>query len=232
MRRLPLILSVLFLTGILLAAPTPGSLSVRGPGDPPVLTLPPDSTVMTTHPLGSVVTYSATASDWKGRRVPVSCTPASGSLFPPGETRVGCSASDRRGRTGTGSFVVTVVAEPALSAPGTPSPAAGEGEPTSGAGVTAPVRMAWQPDPAATYYNLQLFRVSGGSAAQPEKLLSVWPAEARFILERRWTYDGRSQRLTAGSYRWYVWPGYGLRSERRFGPLLQQGSFVVVARAQ
>jgi hypothetical protein len=229
LRRLLPILSVVAATSALLSTSAAGSVWAGGSRDAPTLSLPPDSTVMTTHPLGAVVTYSAAGADWKSRRVPVTCTPASGSLFSIGVTTVTCSATDKRGVTASGSFVVTVIAESAPAVLETPPPR--ENEPGSGAGVTAPVRIAWRPDPAATYYNFQLFRVPD-EAPQPEKVLSTWPEEARFTLRRRWTYDGRPYRLAPGTYRWYVWPGYGSRSERRFGPLLQQGRFTVAANAR
>lgn len=232
MRQFLPILGIISLAGALLSAPASGALSARDSREAPILSLPPNSTVLTTHPLGVVVTYSAGARDWKGRLVPVTCTPASGTLFPLGETTVTCSATDRRRSTSTGSFLVTVVAQPAPPPADGPPAEVGEGEPRSGASVAAPVRVAWRPDPAATYYNLQLFRVSDSTAAQPEKVLSAWPGEARFTVKRRWAYDGRPYRLVPGTYRWYVWPGYGLRSERRYGPLLHQGHFVVVTRAR
>lgn len=46
-------------------------------------------------------------------------------------------------------------------------------------------------------------------------------------LPARWTYNGRRYRLTDGRYRWYVFPGYGRRADKRFGKLLGSSSFVV-----
>jgi hypothetical protein len=40
-------------------------------------------------------------------------------------------------------------------------------------------------------------------------------------------YQGRAYRLTRGLYHWYVWPGYGRPSARRFGSLLGASSFIV-----
>ena len=61
-----------------------------------------------TSPAGAAVTYTATANDNVDGSVPVSCTPASGSMFAIGTTTVNCSATDAHGNSATGSFSVTV----------------------------------------------------------------------------------------------------------------------------
>jgi hypothetical protein len=94
--------------------------------------------------------------------------------------------------------------------------------PRAGARVTSPPLLAWRRAPRATYYNVQLFR--GGV-----KVLSTWPVRTRLQLRSRWTYLGRQRRLTAGRYRWYVWPGYGRAAANRYGRLLGQSTFTVVA---
>jgi len=73
----------------------------------PVLTLPAP-VVAATSLSGAIVTYVASAVDLVDGARPVTCTPASGSSFAIGTTTVTCSASDTRGNTATGSFVVTV----------------------------------------------------------------------------------------------------------------------------
>jgi hypothetical protein len=73
--------------------------------------------------------------------------------------------------------------------------------PPDGAKLLAPPRLAWVPTPAARYYNVQLFRGT--------------------------TKIGRRQRLIPGPYRWYVWPGFGSRSARRYGRLLGTRSFEI-----
>ena len=42
-------------------------------------------------------------------------------------------------------------------------------------------------------------------------------ARPRYRLKRSWMYGGHRRHLSKGTYIWYVWPGYGTRSERRFG---------------
>ena len=75
---------------------------------PPTLQLPSDMTVQGTGSSGAVATFSVSASDLVDGSVPVTCTPASGSMFPFGTNRVSCSATDKAGNTATGSFAVTV----------------------------------------------------------------------------------------------------------------------------
>ena len=76
-----------------------------------------------------------------------------------------------------------------------------------------PPLLRWTPVRQAGYYNLQLFR-------DGRKILSAWPEKTRFRLKRKWVYAGRHHRLSKGTYEWYVWPGYGARSDRRFGRLI------------
>ena len=91
--------------------------------------------------------------------------------------------------------------------------------PPADAKVSAPPLLVWTAVPNATYYNVQLWRRG--------RVLSAWPTRASFRLRRTWTYQGRRHRLLPGRYRWYVWPGYGRRPARKFGPLLGSSSFVV-----
>jgi hypothetical protein len=94
--------------------------------------------------------------------------------------------------------------------------------PAAGARVTAPPRLRWVPVVKATYYNVQVWRKG--------KIFSSWPKGTSIKLKRTWIYDGRRYRLTPGKYRWYVWPGLGARTGKKFGPLLGSSSFVVRAR--
>ena len=79
---------------------------------PPALTLPPNLTATTTNASGTAVTYSASASDIVDGSVAVTCSPASGSLFPVGTTTVNCSATDSSNNSASGSFSVTVTQQP------------------------------------------------------------------------------------------------------------------------
>lgn len=76
---------------------------------PPELTLPAD--IETTNP---VVTFTATAVDNLDGSVPVTCSPASGSTFPAGRTRVRCTAVDAHFNLATDFFFVRVTGGPPL----------------------------------------------------------------------------------------------------------------------
>src|SRR5919108_489735 len=91
--------------------------------------------------------------------------------------------------------------------------------PPAGAVVSAPPRLAWAAVEGATYYNVQILRRG--------RILSAWPKGTSFRMRRTWTYAGRRYHLTRGRYRWFVRPGYGRRSAKRFGSLLGSSSFVV-----
>nr|WSX76366.1 HYR domain-containing protein [Streptomyces sp. NBC_00899] len=61
---------------------------------------------------GARVRYTATATDAVDGPLPVSCTPASGSLFPLGTTTVTCTATDSAGNTGAAKATFTVLPKP------------------------------------------------------------------------------------------------------------------------
>ena len=96
--------------------------------------------------------------------------------------------------------------------------------PRAGARVTRPPVLVWRRANRARYYNVQVYRGR-------RKVLTAWPTKTRFQLQARWKYLGRKEMLLRGSYRWYVWPGYGAPSARRYGQLLGQSTFVVARRS-
>lgn len=96
---------------------------------------------------------------------------------------------------------------------GTPSP------PTAKPKAERPT-LTWRAQPKAKYYNLQLFR-------NGRKVLSTWPTVTHYTLKPSWRYRGHTYTLTAGRYRWYVWPGYGPRAAHRYGKLLSKGAVTV-----
>lgn len=75
---------------------------------PPELTLPGDLVVEATGPGGAIVEFTATAFDGQDGPVPVTCTPASGSVFPLGTTLVEAVAEDEAGNRAQSAFAVTV----------------------------------------------------------------------------------------------------------------------------
>ena len=96
--------------------------------------------------------------------------------------------------------------------------------PRAGARVTRPPVLSWRRASRARYYNVQIYRGR-------RKVLTAWPTRTRLQLKTQWKNLGRKERLTRGSYRWYVWPGYGAPSARRYGQLLGQSTFVVTRRS-
>lgn len=82
--------------------------SDSGDKTPPVMTIPSDMNVNAPDDTGTVVTFSATATDAISGSSTVTSLPASGSLFPVGPTIVTCLGTDALGNTATGSFTVKV----------------------------------------------------------------------------------------------------------------------------
>ena len=74
----------------------------------PTLDLPDAIDDEATSADGASVDYPAAAHDTVDGAVTPSCAPASGSVFPVGDTTVTCTAVDAAGSTATGEFVVTI----------------------------------------------------------------------------------------------------------------------------
>jgi hypothetical protein len=83
-----------------------GASDIKGPG----VTIPGSMTVLATSPGGAVINFDSSAKDFVDGDVPVTCTPASGSTFVVGTTKVACTAVDKKGNRTTASFNVTVIA--------------------------------------------------------------------------------------------------------------------------
>jgi HYR domain len=336
---------------------SPGAVTVTveaPPPDttPPTITLPSPVpiTAQATSAAGAVVTFSVSAFDNVDGTVPVSCAPASGSMFPVGDTSVGCTASDDAGNSARNTFTVSVqdmqpptVTPPApINVPPTSSagatveatgPKGGSvtppaedpppgnvtklrakpgnrvvrvlwtaprdadvaryaafrsersgpqvrvysgaatsftdrglvngvqyryvvvaydrpGNRSAGVAVLATPRLpmllapqdgarfarsrtfSWRRIPRASYYNFQLFRATDTADGTERfvKVLSVWPRANVFKLRSSWRFAGRKYRLVPGTYRWYVWPGFGARADVRYGDPLGDRTFVVVRR--
>ncbi|WP_461474303.1 HYR domain-containing protein [Microbacterium sp. HJ5] len=101
----------------------------------PSIVVPAEFTVDATAASGATVTYAASASDSVDGPIAVTCTPASGSVLPLGDTTVQCSASDARANTASASFIVHVVDRiaPAVTVP---APITAEATGPTGAVVT------------------------------------------------------------------------------------------------
>ena len=86
--------------------------------EPPTVTVPPDMTEEAQSVAGAVVAYTASATDFQGRPIPVECDAPSGSTFPLGPTLVSCTARSQ-GQTTTKTFTIAVVdrTAPAVTVP-------------------------------------------------------------------------------------------------------------------
>jgi HYR domain len=93
--------------------------------------------------------------------------------------------------------------------------------PKNGARLKKAPKLMWARDAEASYYNAQLMR-------NGVKILSVWPIGPSYKLKRSWTFDGKKYKLKAGVYQWFVWPGYGPRSQVAYGQLLGSRTFRIV----
>ena len=92
--------------------------------------------------------------------------------------------------------------------------------PRAGARLRRPPLLDWASVPKATYYNVQLYLGS-------RKVFTAWPGRSSLRLKQTWPYQGGLNRLKAGRYHWFVWPGFGRRSKVDYGDLIGQASFVI-----
>jgi large repetitive protein len=182
---------------------------------PPALHVPSRKTARTTSRVGAVVAYTASAIDLVDGPVAPTCTPLPHRRFRLGLTKVSCSAADRHGNVGSGSFTVavTLVRKAALFAP------------LAGARLTKPPLLAWRTAPRARFYNVQLYR-------KGRKVLTTWPSRSRIQLRSRWIHQGNVYRLRPGAYTWVVWPAFGTRANPRYGRMLGRSTFRIIATAK
>jgi lysophospholipase L1-like esterase len=82
---------------------------------PPTLTCPADIQTPARYGQPPVVTFETPIAVGGAAPVLTTCAPASGAAFSTGTTRVTCTATDSRGRSGTCGFSVVVSAVPVLS---------------------------------------------------------------------------------------------------------------------
>jgi hypothetical protein len=75
----------------------------------PRVVVPSPLTAEATGPSGAKAEFQAAASDRVDRTISARCSPASGSTFPLGSSKVTCTARDRTGNRASASFEVTVV---------------------------------------------------------------------------------------------------------------------------
>ena len=85
--------------------------------------------------------------------------------------------------------------------------------------VQAP-SLTWAKASKAHYYNVQIY-------LGRKKVLSVWPKSPTLKLKSKWSFNHHTYTLKPGLYRWYVWPGIGRASSRRYGKLVGSSTFRV-----
>lgn len=105
---------------------------------PPVLAGVANRSAEATTSAGAVVTFAVTASDDVDPSPTVSCSPASGSTFPLGTTKVSCTASDHANPANPSaaqSFDVTVVDTTPPNLTNVPAPPVYEANSSAGTGV-------------------------------------------------------------------------------------------------
>ncbi len=83
-------------------------VTVQGTDDAPEISCPAEVLADCSGPNGAVVTFVVTATDDNDPSPDIVCNPASGSLFPPGETVVICTATDEAGHSTSCEFPVIV----------------------------------------------------------------------------------------------------------------------------
>ncbi|WP_329070601.1 HYR domain-containing protein [Streptomyces sp. NBC_01429] len=147
----------------------------------PVVTVD-NRTVRTQDPGGVRVEYTATAEDAVDGPLPVTCSPASGSIFPVGRTEITCTATDAGGNTGTGTAIVEVIQDPVPPPPTSPPPSASPAPPPPPPVVppTADVSVRVGITPPTTYTGRAATARFTLSNAGPETatgviLTSAWP---------------------------------------------------------
>lgn len=106
----------------------------------PTLRLPAPIKRWATSADGATVTYIATATDNSDPDPTMTCSPASGTVFPIGTSTVTCTATDAAGNRSTGTFTVTVV--PSCTASGLLQPVNGDGSSVFKLGSTVPLKIA------------------------------------------------------------------------------------------
>lgn len=109
--------------------------------------------------------------------------------------------------------------------------------PARGSNVVSPPLLAWRPFTGASYYNLQLYAGVGNGLRRVasldisgRKVLSAWPVQPHYRLQKAWKWNKKKRALAPGHYRWYVYPGIGKRSANKYGALIGSSDFFVVKK--
>lgn len=124
---------------------------------PPTLTVPDTIRVVAITAHGTAVEFAVSAHDGNGNALTAVCAPASGSIFPPGTTRVDCTATDAANVSASASFDVVVT----FAWSGVLRPISADGSSIFKLGRTIPVK----------------FQLAGASAGIPDLIASLTVAK-------------------------------------------------------
>ena len=96
---------------------TKESVTIKRDTTAPALKVPAALLIENAGPSGAIVDYDVTATDSVDAKPSLTCTPASGAVFPLGVNTVACTSTDAAGNGSTESFGVVVVRAAATPAP-------------------------------------------------------------------------------------------------------------------
>ena len=188
-----------------------------------------DATPPVLAPLGAVADDRMVTLRWARSEAPVEITRTPGiaaeaaSIVYRGPAASFVDTKVKNGTTYRYRATVTDVAGHIATQVVTARPVRGLLQPVNGARLTTAPRLAWTHILNADYYNVQLFRGS-------RKILSVWPKSTAYALRSGWRFRGERFRLTPGTYRVYIWPGFGAFAQQRYGRIVGSRTFVVRRR--
>src|SRR6266498_706644 len=185
---------------------------------PPALTLPANLTVTAWNASGAVVSFKASANDLVDGPVTVTCSPASGSMFPLGTTTVNCSATDSHGNNASGNFTVTVqYPTTGIKCNGVPghqilSPINTDGSSVFKQGSTIPVKFRICDAKGTTIKNLDVVKnfrlikiISKGTVSNVDQAVVSATSETVFHAgNQQWIFNINTKNLMAGNMYIYL----------------------------
>jgi hypothetical protein len=120
----------------------------------------------------------------------------------------------QQGRTLPAAFNFTVQtaanAPPARAAPHATDSAKRQPSATS---VASTRGFVWVPVAATSAYDVEFYRAG-------RRIFAARTTHPKLTVAKSWTYRGRRERFTPGTYRWYVWPIYKSGSGARGTPIV------------
>ena len=138
----------------------------------------------------------------------------------------GTSFVDRRVTVGTRyRYVVASFDTAGNRSAGTVATATAEGRPPARAGGRLEAE-APRPCCAGRRSRGRATTTSSSSAAR-RRSSAPGRRRRRCASQPAWRYEGKRYTLAAGTYHWYVWPGVGVRSAGRYGPLMGDRLFTL-----